>query len=88
MTLSAEVDRLWACDHDRQVAKWLKNIEKNIARTKSARQCFHQWHPLRVYVNASELMGSGGATFSLRFKGQEVAKLVASNKLGNWRIGK
>ena len=80
MTLSAEVDRLWTRDHDRQVAKWLKNIEKNIARTKSARQCFHQWHPLRVYVNASELMGSGGATFSLRFKGQEVAKLVASNK--------
>ena len=80
MDLATEVNCLWNGDHERQVAGWLNDIEQNIARTRSARKSFHQWHPLRVYVNASELMNSGAASFSLRFKGQEVSKLIVSRE--------
>ena len=58
--------------------KWngyAKKIIANMEHIQKCRKTFHKWHPLKIYLNVTEGMAKR-PQFSIRFKGQEVAKLV------------
>lgn len=58
---------------------WLRAIEHSRSLLEKARAQFHQWDPLRVYVSVAKAQARSRAIFSLRFFGQEVAELFASD---------
>lgn len=57
-------------------AKYAEKIKDNLGKIKlSKEKRFHEWAPLYLYMNVSAAKGQG--IFSLRYLGQEVAKLKA-----------
>jgi hypothetical protein len=50
-----------------------KSISANLEKIKNKKEQFHQWAPLYVYMNVTEAKGQ--MKFSLRYQGQDVAKL-------------
>lgn len=76
-----EIDSIWNANNGfkDKLNSWLAqvNITKHVA--VEAKQCFHQWRPLAVYVRAGNGARKGIASFSLRFLGQEVASLIVQD---------
>ena len=48
-------------------------INKNLERLAEKKTKFHEWSPLHLYMNVKE--AKSGLLFSLRYLGQDVAKL-------------
>ncbi len=59
-------------------AKYAEAIKSNLTIIKNNKQRFNEWSPLFLYMNVTEEKKSGG-TFSLRYRGQDVAKLQVKN---------
>jgi hypothetical protein len=73
MDLHAQTKQLWdskASDYADQLARRIRAAEPDVE--KAARQ-FREWKPLRFYISVSG--ASGVPSFSIRFRGQEVARL-------------
>ncbi len=56
-------------------------ISGNVAMLKERKASFHKWNPLYVYLTTSEMKKGGSISFSLRYKGQEVGKLVVKDEI-------
>lgn len=63
-------------EFERRIQGWADNLKRNREAVKRDRSYFRAWKPLEVYVSHS-LVREGG--FSIRFFGQEVAKLKILN---------
>jgi len=75
MNVYEQIRYLWEKspqDFERRVQGWADNLEKKREEVKRNRSLFRAWKPLEVYVSYS-FINSG--VFSIRFFGQEVAKL-------------
>ena len=60
--------------------KYAKAINNNIDKIKENKKKFHEWPPLYLYMNLSA--AKSHITFSLRYRGQDVAKLkVGKDKI-------
>jgi hypothetical protein len=60
--------------------KYAKAIKANLETIKNNKQKFREWPPLYLYMNVVEAKGQ--MTFSLRYRGQDVAKLkVGTDKI-------
>lgn len=61
-----------------RIQGWVRNLGDSDRQKKilAAREQFHQWKPLRVYISTSQAKRKGAPTFSLRYCGQEVATLI------------
>jgi len=55
-----------------------KTIKEKTESIIKQRRQFHEWPPLYLYSTVTDAMGSGG--FSLRYQGQNVAKLKVTQK--------
>jgi hypothetical protein len=58
---------------------WLNQMGETQRLAALFRKCFHQWRPLSAYVRAGSSGGEGSFGLSLRFFGQEVARLTRRN---------
>jgi hypothetical protein len=56
---------------------WIEGLEMKAETLREDRTKFHSWNPLEVYVSLSDIKSGN---FSLRFQGQEVAKLRVDGK--------
>ena len=61
--------------------KYADEISGNITMLKERKASFHKWNPLYVYLTTSEMKKGGSISFSLRYKGQEVGKLVVKDEI-------
>lgn len=61
--------------------KYADEISGNVAMLKERKASFHKWSPLYVYLTTSEMKKGGNVSFSLRYKGQEVGKLVVKDEI-------
>ncbi len=61
--------------------KYADEISGNVAMLKERKASFHKWNPLYVYLTTSEMKKGGSISFSLRYKGQEVGKLVVKDEI-------
>ena len=77
-----------------RIQGWVRNLGDSDRQKKilAAREQFHQWKPLRVYISTSQAKRKGAPTFSLRYCGQEVATLkkgtghlLEAKCLNSWR---
>ena len=59
--------------------KYAEDIIDNIAILKEKKASFHKWNPLYVYLTTSEMKNNGNVSFSLRYRGQEVGKIVVKD---------
>ena len=60
--------------------EYAEKINKNLKTIRENKQKFHEWSPLYLYMNVTAAKGQG--IFSLRYLGQDVAKLkVAPGKI-------
>lgn len=60
--------------------KYAKTINANLAKIKEYKTKFNEWAPLYLYMNVTE--AKGNMIFSLRYLGQDVAKLkVGADKI-------
>jgi hypothetical protein len=76
-----EVRREWEAHRDsieKRIKGWIDLLTDEDTRKRiiKARQSFHQWEPLRVYISAAQAMRKCGPTFSLRYGGQEVGTVI------------
>lgn len=63
-------------DFEKKTRTWLTQIMKNKKSIQDNRAKFHQWDPLRIYLSVTD---ARSGQFSVRFLGQEVAKLRIEN---------
>lgn len=61
--------------------KYADEISGNVAMLKERKASFHKWNPLYLYLTTSEMKKGGSISFSLRYKGQEVGKLVVKDEI-------
>ena len=61
--------------------KYANEISGNITMLKERKASFHKWNSLYVYLTTSEMKKGGSISFSLRYKGQEVGKLVVKDEI-------
>jgi len=61
---------------EKKIGAWLKQINDNKDLIKQNKTKFHQWDPLRIYLSLTD---ARTGQFSVRFLGQEVAKLKIDN---------
>ena len=61
--------------------KYADEISGNITMLKERKASFHKWNSLYVYLTTSEMKKGGSISFSLRYKGQEVGKLVVKDEI-------
>lgn len=61
--------------------KYADEISGNVVMLKERKASFHKWNPLYVYLTTSEMKKGGSISFSLRYKGQEVGKLVVKDEI-------
>lgn len=84
MNIPEEVQALWDKEYllcEERVCGWVSDIETNRKFIREARQSFREWEPLRVYLNVTNAKKTGTVAFSLRYMGQEVARLKVNRKL-------
>lgn len=68
-------------DNDEWIKRYIEYGNKIKEQSKSIieqKKQFHEWPPLYLYSTVTDAMGSGG--FSLRYQGQNVAKLKVNKK--------
>jgi len=78
LTLEERIDALWETNSEtfcNKTTRWLKKLENGQEVVKNNRRSFHKWYPLKVYVSVSKAESRTRTIFSLRYAGQEVAKL-------------
>ncbi len=79
MSLLNDVSQLWVKNRssiEAQIGGWVDEVNNKRALISEARKSFHEWTPLRVYLSLSSAKKTGAkAVFSLRFLGQDVAKV-------------
>ena len=73
------INNIW--DHhkegfEKKIGTWLTQIIKNKEPIQDNRAKFHQWDPLRIYLSVTD---ARIGQFSVRFLGQEVAKIRIQN---------
>jgi hypothetical protein len=85
-----EIDKFWRENKgfNDKLQSWLEQIKKTQKQAKEAKQHFHRWDPLPVYVTAGRCAGKNMFSFSLRFQGQEVATLVVQGTDVHLKISK
>lgn len=84
MNLISEIEDAWVRHPDlceERVSEWINAINENREFIAKARSAFHEWEPLRAYINITNAKKKGAAVFSLRFKGQEVGTIKVSRDL-------
>ncbi len=77
-----DIDKLWTANDgfiDKQ-RSWLAQMKTTQCLAAEMKQYFHQWCPLSAYVRAGNRAGKNSFSFSLRFSGQEVARLVVQGR--------
>lgn len=86
MTLFDEVRAIWGTKHVALAARWAKELEAGLPAVERASKLFHRWAPLRFHVSVGEISAAGKGsrtldlTFSLRYRGQEVATVVVADE--------
>jgi hypothetical protein len=85
MNLYDETKALWTEERAALAARWAKELREGIPAVLEASKLFNEWKPLRFYVavgDVSRAGRSGGASvsFSLRYRGQEVAKVTVGKE--------
>lgn len=81
MNLLQEIDKIWWDKNkgiEEKLNTWLDSLNDGAENLGLAKKEFHRWAPLGVYVSVTKARGRG--VFSLRFLGQEVAKLIVKNE--------
>ncbi len=61
---------------EKKMATWLARIKNNKKSIQDNRAKFHEWYPLRIYLSVTD---ARIGQFSVRFLGQEVAKIRIQN---------
>ena len=59
MSLPQEVRQVWNADLEERVCQWIAQILENKKFIAEARKSFHQWEPLRVYINFTNARREG-----------------------------
>lgn len=80
MGLYDDVSMMWTQNQNefrKLQIDWIERLEKKTETLREDRTKFHSWNPLDVYVSLSDIKSGN---FSLRFQGQEVAKLRVDGK--------
>ena len=80
MGLYDDVNMMWTqnqTEFRKLLIDWIEGLEKKAEKLHEDRRKFHSWSPLEVYVSLSDIKSGN---FSLRFQGQEVAKLRLDRK--------
>lgn len=75
MTLYRAVKDLWNDDRESMSQGWAKAARKAELSVETAGKKFNEWEPLRFYVALGNLGSKTKRVFSLRFNGQQVARL-------------
>jgi len=83
MTLLEQVEQVWELGAEAKAAQWAVKLRDAKSNVLSAKKEFHEWYPLKVYLSYTTATSSE-IDFSVRYLGQEVATLRASN--GNVHI--
>lgn len=76
--------------YDAWSSQWLDYADKinsSLGAINKYRKEFRKWSPLKIYLPISDAMSTGNK-FSLRFKGQNVAKIIAKNEGSSLMIEK
>ena len=76
MNLLKQVEHLWSKEAETKAAGWAVKLRDAKKSIQSAKQQFHEWYPLKVYLCYSDAI-ERNIKFSLRYLGQEVATLQA-----------
>ena len=79
MDVLSRIDELWKKNEgliEKRIQGWVHDLSAQRERVVATRRQFHQWAPLRVYISTSQAKKGGVPTFSLRYRGQEVATLI------------
>ncbi len=88
MTLLDQIERCW---HDSNAearsCKWAKKLADSQKAMADATKQFNEWKPLDVYTCVADATNSKvSIEFSLRYCGQEVARLLTSNQTVSLRV--
>ncbi len=61
-------------------AKHAEEIFQQSSKIKKTKENFHEWKPLFLYLNLTNAMDSSNPKFSLRYLGQQVARLTVEEE--------
>jgi len=76
VNLLEQVEHLWNQGAERKAAGWVEKLRDATESILSAKQQFHEWYPLKLYLSYTTATKSR-IDFSLRYLGQQVATLRA-----------
>lgn len=83
MELLGKIEKVWAEGAEAKASERAIKLREAKPLIANARKHFHEWEPLKVYLSYTDAVSSKSCiTFSLRYRGQEVAKLKVNGKGG------
>jgi hypothetical protein len=71
---------LWNEECEALSARWAADVRAAAPLVEAAGDQFHEWQPLRFYVSVNAVSGAAKVVFSVRYCGQEVAKVKVGNE--------
>lgn len=88
MTLLDQIERCWHdSDAEARSCKWAKKLAASQEAMAEATKLFNEWKPLDVYTCVADATKSKVTIeFSLRYCGQEVARLSTSNQFVSLKV--
>ncbi|MBL0226789.1 MAG: hypothetical protein IPQ16_14795 [Geobacteraceae bacterium] len=91
MNVHAEVEKIWKDNSEsieKRIGRWVDDLlsKKRKDAIIKARKQFHQWDPLKIYTSVSQASKKGLPEFSVRYCGQEIAKLKQRNDNNHYLV--
>lgn len=83
INLTPSIKKIWRDkkdDFEKRLSSWLDALQYGHETLIIAKKKFHRWMPLRMYVSVTKTKPGKCAEFSVRFYGQEVARLLVNNE--------